>query len=134
MALSENQINLLKAEMAKNGGKPARAAADLGLNYDDVLDFISGGTVKSAPEYKNFRPELKKYIIASKSVSANWVTNAVIEMARKDYDRGVVELCQYREGNVIHLLSIRRRHPVSRPPYFAHRQVEEPRRPRRGGQ
>lgn len=114
MALSQNDIVLLEGAMKQNGGKAARAAADLGLNYDDVLEYVGS----PAPKFNNNRPELKKYIIASKKVDSAWPSSTAIEIAQREYDLGKIELCQYREGNTIHLLSIKRKVVARRPVYF----------------
>lgn len=124
MVLSQNDITLLEEKMAQNGGKAARAAADLGLNYEAVLEHL-GHLEPRAPKFNNNRPELKKYIIASKLIDAAWPMTSAIEIAKREYDLGKVELCQYREGNTIHLLSIRRKRIADRPVYFGGRQPAE---------
>ena len=123
MVLSLKQKVDIDAELLRNGGKIGKAAADLELPYTEVLDYVSGSLrIASVTS----RPELQKYIIASKDVNALWPKNSAIEQAHYDYDKGYIELCQWREGNTLHLLAIRRKQQDrTRRKYFS-RAFEEP--------
>ena len=126
MSLTDKQKHAADVELLRNGGKIGKAAADLGLLYDDVLRYVTESLM--AKTYSTPRPELRKYIVASKDVNAAWPRTVDIERAHHEYDNGYVELCQWREGNVIHLLSIRRqRRAQDRRGYFS-RVFEEIRR------
>lgn len=67
------------------------------------------------------RPELRQYIVAIRHADApGWQSSTMLDNARRDYDAGMVELCQARDGNNIILYSIPRRVPVKRVhAYFA---------------
>jgi len=110
MALTIQEQELLAAEMKSNGGRAARAANVLGLDYNTVLDHLA----QSVPTVfrPNPRPELERYIVASKTASGRWAKedrDGPLRIARERYDAGTHEMCQWRDGDVVHQLVIERK-------------------------
>jgi hypothetical protein len=65
------------------------------------------------------RPELRKYIVATKDAYENWDLNDPdIILMRADYELGTHEMCQGRDGDVIIQYSIPRANKQPRPGYF----------------
>lgn len=122
MPLSSIEIELLNEELKKNHGRAVKAAYALGLSYWDVAEYVASTKPKTFSA--NPRPELEKYIVVSKPVTALWPRCDAVERARARYDAGLVELVQWRDGNTLHLLAIpRRKRAFRRVPYF--RELEE---------
>jgi hypothetical protein len=68
------------------------------------------------------RPELQKFVVTRVRAGDDWPLFAhyEIEKARQDYDLGLSEMCQGRDGQWIILYSIPRIHPEQgRLPYFS---------------
>jgi len=122
MALSNDDKMDLLTELASNGNRPGRAASTLNLNFDDVMQFVSErDRVQASQSYlaADF-PIGKNCIIASKKVGCGWDKSEALDQAKRDYDRGDVDMCQSREGDIIHQNVQRRRlRDVKRVPYFS---------------
>lgn len=62
---------------------------------------------------------LRRFIVAVRHVDTGWPRkDAKIDKAREDYDKGIVELCQGRDGFNIILYAIPRKRRIKRPVYF----------------
>ena len=126
MSLSEAEIGLLEQELKNNGGKVPKAVNATGLHYGSVLEYLdrkNGIPVRSyAP---NPRPELERYVISTKNVRGGWPAFdfSAIEQAKNEYDQGTIEMCQWRDGDLVHLLRIPRKKTAHRGSYFAAIQV-----------
>jgi len=119
MTLTAKQKEQLLIEVERNGGKLGKAAAVVGLGYNEAHDFISG--LRAEKQLNIRRPELVRYIVGVKGICASWIVTEELTIARRRYDRGEVELCQYREGDTIYQLAIPRAVKVNRVPLFARR-------------
>ena len=66
------------------------------------------------------RESLQKYIVSRTLAGAAWpeLDREIIEKARLDYDAGVIEMCQGRDGDWIILYAIPRTKVTERHPYF----------------
>ena len=67
------------------------------------------------------RPELEKFIVATKASDEQWNNNAPeLQQCRARYEAGTHEMCQGRDGDTILLYSIPRAVVEPRPGYFRH--------------
>lgn len=129
MALTETQKNNLLAEYKANGGKISKAAGLLDIDIDEAKSFIEDHFSLTSALHR--RPELAKYVIAKRSASGgSWIDNDNnVAVARAEYDAGLIEMCQYKEGHTVYLLSIRRKVRADRVPHFSRKLEEEATRP-----
>ncbi|MDR3436467.1 hypothetical protein [Telmatospirillum sp.] len=126
MALSYTEKLALRQEMADNGNRPGRAATTLRLDFDDVMAFCADdNTARGVYSYLPKDAEFgKNHVICTKSITDPWPRSAIIDQARKDYDRGNIEMCSHREGDILYLVVQRRRfRDLKRTPYFSRASV-----------
>ncbi len=86
----------------------------------DILgDFMPKVTKKEAIYGGDGRPEMRKYLVASKFVDEQWDNDDVsIVDARQKYERGTHEMATGRDGDTLLLYSIPRAVVKPNPNYF----------------
>lgn len=126
MELTEKQKSRLLEKVKKNGGRVGLAAGELDIDYKSAHDFIKSVRV-SLPKLP-MREELRKFIIATReAMNPFWPPEAqeAILTARHNYDAGIIDMAQYRQGDNIHLLVYPRKFPDrTRRKYFSRVMVE----------
>ena len=121
MGPSEQEVQLIITELQKNTSH-RRISNTLGL----PLSWIRLVEINHVGKYKADRPDIAKYLIASKHVDHEWDnSNPTIKAAREAYDRGELEMCQGRDGFTINLYAIPRKVRDTRQNrvYFAREEV-----------
>lgn len=121
MGPSEQETQLIIEELRKNTSH-RRISNTLGL----PLSWVRTVEIERVGKYKVDRPDIEKYLIASKHVDREWDNNdPTIKNAREAYDRGELEMCQGRDGFTINLYAIPRKVRDTRPNrvYFAREEV-----------
>lgn len=101
-----------------------RVAKTFDISLEKVKDIIGDSLPKISRRQAVFggqgRPEMRKYLIASKSVDDQW-DNADISIAdaRQKYERGTHEMTTGRDGDTLLLYLIPRAVVKPRPNYFS---------------
>lgn len=120
MGLTAKQKEQLLLEIENNGGKLGKAAAIVGVGYNEAHEFIT--ELRKLQQEHLRRPELSKYVVGVKGISSHWPITEELSLARRRYDRGEVEMCQYREGDLVYQLMIPRKLKADRLPLFSRRE------------
>jgi hypothetical protein len=114
----------IREEFAKHNSI-FRTARTLGITLDRVTRVVGKEDFhvdhKPAKYGGGGRPELEKYLVATKHANDSW-DNSTPELkhARARYEAGTHEMCQGRDGDNIILYCIPRAIPDPRPGYFKH--------------
>ena len=124
MLIAPATRDMVLEEMRKPNADLQRVSRMFGLPVRLIRELQSGD--KSTSSFKERhgglgRPELQQYIVGRTIAGEPWPVSTYIEKARSDYDAGLVEMCQGRDGNWIILYAIPRTKPdYGRPPYFSY--------------
>ena len=65
------------------------------------------------------RPEMRRHIVARRAIWTDWDNPEGVAQARADYDAGLSEMCQGRDGDIMILYSIPRVNPCKPRDYFS---------------
>lgn len=101
-----------------------RVAKTFDITLEKVKDILGDYTPKVSKREAVYggegRPELRRYLIASKFVDEQWDnTDISIVDARQKYENGTHELATGRDGDMLLLYSIPRAKVQPRPNYFS---------------
>lgn len=117
MSVTSIEKEMIKDELRRSQDY-SKIARRLGVPIGEVrrIDIMENGRFFSLP-----RPELEKYVVATKHVDDVWDNNdPAIKAARQAYDDGLVEICTGRNGFMLTLYAIpRKEKAVGRMPYFS---------------
>ena len=102
-----------------------RVCKSLGISLDRVTRVVGNDEFPTERKAARFggrgRPELEKYIAASKHANETWDnTSTELVRARQRYEAGTHEMCQGRDGDTILLYCIPRAVVEPRQGYFKH--------------
>lgn len=133
---------ILSMWRAGTGKKPGRIAKETGLPIREVLRVIaaheagqpSAKVAAAGPfrepallrsltpvaQYDGYgRPELREFLIARRTKHEGWDNQPTIASAREEYDAGIIEMCQGRDGDWLLLYRIPRKVPAPPRAYFS---------------
>lgn len=132
---TEIEIEMIRHEAARPGADLRRLARSYGLPLSTVRSIAEDEDLVAVLEHRLEtkaepteyhitplgRPELQKYIVAVRHVcDPDWPDTPELRKAKADYDAGLVEMAQGRDGDWFIQYSIPRKRPVKdRIPYFS---------------
>lgn len=107
---------------------PFKVASKMAVDIQTVLDVVTAHPELLNPRPTAFfmerfggkgRPELRRYVVATKRSSDQWDNDSVeIVAARRDFETGTVELVTGRDGDRQLLYALPRVAKLPRPGYF----------------
>jgi len=124
--ITDSLIEEIKKELNAPRVNPVRIATKLGVPIA-LVRFISNETPSQVSDFTIHsedgwgRPELRDFIVTRKLAAGDWPSEdrATIEKLREQYDEGLVELAQGRDGNfVIQYVFYRSKKAKRSYPYF----------------
>jgi hypothetical protein len=108
----------------QKGDRPGRISRKTGIPVTEVCRVIAEASkgIRSfkVKKYDGFGPpHLQRYMVARRSPWTDWDNPSGIEKARQDYDAGLVEMCQGKDGDIIIQYSIPRVFPAPARAHFS---------------
>ena len=134
MRITTLQGNLIRS--AKGNGKTVHQTARAFAMPSDFIKMIYEGRepswtydvpiiTRDATTETIGPAHMRPFLLASKTMDANWPVDPAITKAHRDYDEGLIDMVQGRSTNLLFLYAIPRKHrDVKRQPYFSARPID----------